>query len=74
MGIEQLEQTNMFHTFKNEFEQLKALAEEMREVQTVIAPLLYALSVKLYKENNEDVSLAKLVEDSIKLIEGEANE
>lgn len=39
--------------------------KEFTDIMIVLQPLLYELSVFLYKDNSEDVNLAKLVEDSV---------
>jgi len=41
---------------------------EMREIYNALQPLLYALSVALYGEDASDISLQKLVEDSVKML------
>lgn len=43
---------------------------ELEEIFQVLQPLLYSLSVAIYGDDAEPVSLAKLVEDSVNLING----
>lgn len=44
---------------------------ELEEIFQVLQPLLYTLSVAVYgEENDQPVTLAKLVEDSIAVING----
>lgn len=69
-----LKDAKTFHAFKEEAKRMHALAEELKEVHLAIQPLLYAISVKLYGDNNEAVSLQKLIEDGVNFINGESNE
>lgn len=39
--------------------------QEYEEIMQVIQPLLYELSVFLYKDNEETIALSKLVEDGV---------
>lgn len=39
--------------------------QEFEEIYNIIQPLLYELSVFLYKDNSETISLGKLVEDGV---------
>jgi hypothetical protein len=41
---------------------------EMEQIFEDLQPLLYELSVKLYADDNSTISLAKLIEDSVKWI------
>lgn len=41
---------------------------ELEQIFEALQPLLYTLSVALYGEDTSDVSLAKLVEDSVKML------
>lgn len=41
---------------------------ELEQIFESLQPLLYTLSVALYGEDDSDVSLAKLVEDSVKML------
>lgn len=47
---------------------------ELEEIFQNLQPLLYTLSVALYGEDASDVSLAKLVADSVELIAGHQGE
>jgi len=42
---------------------------ELEQIFEALQPLLYSLSVKLYKEDDKDISLQKLVQDSVQWIE-----
>ena len=42
---------------------------ELEQIFESLQPLLYALSVKLYAEDDKDISLQKLVQDSVQWIE-----
>jgi len=42
---------------------------EVEQILNQLQPLLYALSVKLYKDNNETITLQKLIEDAIKFLD-----
>lgn len=42
--------------------------QELEDMFVVIQPLLYTISVALYGEDNSEVSLAKLVQDAVDLI------
>lgn len=44
---------------------------ELEEIFETLQPLLYALSVKLYADNTEPITLNKLIEDGVKLLQGE---
>lgn len=44
--------------------------KELSDIYDVIQPLLYAVSVKLYGENAETISLTKLVEDGVAFLAG----
>lgn len=39
--------------------------QEYEEIMKVIQPLLYEVSVFLYKDDDSEISLAKLVEDGV---------
>ena len=47
---------------------------ELEDIFEALQPLLYTLSVALYGEDASDVSLAKLVEDSVKMLSGRTGE
>ena len=47
---------------------------ELEEIFETIQPLLYALSVVLYKDDDSTVGLGKLVEDSVHWINGSKGE
>lgn len=38
---------------------------ELEQIHEMLQPLLYALSVRLYADNDEPVSLSKLIEDAV---------
>jgi len=42
---------------------------ELEQIFEALQPLLYSLSVKLYREDDKDISLQKLVQDSVEWIE-----
>lgn len=42
--------------------------KDMREIFNALQPLLYELSVFLYKDNDEDIALSKLVEDGVEYL------
>lgn len=39
--------------------------QELEEIMKVIQPLLYEISVFLYKDDDSEIALAKLVEDGV---------
>lgn len=43
---------------------------ELEEIFQVLQPLLYELSLILYKDNDEPVSLSKLVAESVEYLKG----
>jgi len=47
---------------------------DLEEIFHDIQPLLYELSVKLYGDNAEDISLQKLIEDSVAFLKGSKGE
>lgn len=47
---------------------------ELEEVFDLLQPLLYSLSVKLYGQDGTDVSLHKLIADSLEHINGKVGE
>ena len=44
---------------------------ELEEIFENLQPLLYELSVKLYGDNSETITLNKLIEDGVKFLKGE---
>lgn len=44
---------------------------ELEAIFENLQPLLYALSVKLYADNDEPVTLNKLIEDGVALLKGD---
>lgn len=44
---------------------------ELEDIFDALQPLLYELSVKLYKDDNSTVTLQKLIEDGVKFLKGE---
>tara|TARA_R110000868_G_scaffold6114_4_gene35320 strand:+ start:128 stop:376 length:249 start_codon:yes stop_codon:yes gene_type:complete len=47
---------------------------ELEEIYDIIQPLLYELSLKVYKEDGATVTLYQLVEDSVKFLKGDEHE
>lgn len=47
---------------------------ELEQIFEALQPLLYTLSVACYGDDESDVSLQKLVEDSVKLLTGREEE
>jgi hypothetical protein len=47
---------------------------ELEDIFEALQPLLYTLSVALYGDDASDVSLQKLVEDSVKMLTGRDGE
>lgn len=47
---------------------------ELEDIFEALQPLLYTLSVALYGEDASDVSLSKLVDDSVKMLAGRTGE
>lgn len=53
---------------------VSSLIERNMELEAIfenLQPLLYELSVKLYADNNETITLNKLIEDGVKFLKGE---
>lgn len=46
---------------------------ELEEIFETLQPLLYELSVLLYKDNSDPIGLNKLIEDSVNYIKGVQN-
>ena len=46
---------------------------ELEQIFENLQPLLYELSVALYGENDEPVTLNKLIEDGVRYIKGDYN-
>lgn len=53
---------------KEVLERILERKQELEDLVQVIQPLLYTISVALYGDDNADVSLAKLVQDAVDLI------
>jgi len=45
--------------------------QELEDYVAIVQPLLYTLSVKLYGDNSETISLDKIISDGIKHINGD---
>jgi len=57
--------------YRDTLDQLLSENANYTEMFVEIQPLLYELSVKLYKENSKTIQLRKLVEDGIEFIKND---